>query len=57
VRSEIIRCRGRQFDPAITDRLIASALWHTLFQPPKRTASPVRVLALLGGQKGMRESA
>jgi putative nucleotidyltransferase with HDIG domain len=31
VRAEIIRCRGAQFDPAITDRLLSSALWSTLF--------------------------
>lgn len=57
VRSEIIRCRGRQFDPAIADRLIASALWHSLFQPPKRAASPVRALSLLSAQRGIRETA
>jgi putative nucleotidyltransferase with HDIG domain len=57
VRSEIIRCRGRQFDPSIADRLIASALWHTLFQPPKRTASPARALSLLGATRGIRETA
>jgi putative nucleotidyltransferase with HDIG domain len=57
VRSEIIRCRARQFDPAIADRLISSAMWHSLFQPPKRSASPVRALALLSAQKGIRETA
>ena len=31
VRAEIVRCRGTQFDPAITDRLLSSALWSTLF--------------------------
>jgi putative nucleotidyltransferase with HDIG domain len=57
VRSEIIRCRGRQFDPAIADRLIASTIWHSLFQPAKRTASPVPGLALLGSKRGVRETA
>jgi putative nucleotidyltransferase with HDIG domain len=57
VRAEIIRCRGRQFDPSITDRLIASGLWQTLFQPPKRSVSPARGLTLLGGRRGARESA
>jgi HD-GYP domain-containing protein (c-di-GMP phosphodiesterase class II) len=57
VRSEIIRCRGRQFDPSITDRLIASALWETLFRPPKRSVTPSRGLTLLGGRKAMRETA
>jgi putative nucleotidyltransferase with HDIG domain len=31
VRSEIIRCRNRQFDPAIVDRLLASPMWRLLF--------------------------
>jgi HD-GYP domain-containing protein (c-di-GMP phosphodiesterase class II) len=33
VRAEVIRCRGTQFDPGIADRLLASALWQTLFAP------------------------
>lgn len=57
VRAEIIRCRGRQFDPAITDRLIASGLWLTLFQPQKRSVTPERGLRLLGGRRGLRETA
>ena len=57
VRSEIIRCRGRQFDPAIADRLIASGIWHSLFQPAKRTASPERGIKLLSGRRSIRESA
>jgi putative nucleotidyltransferase with HDIG domain len=31
VRTEIIRCRGTQFDPDIADQLLSSALWSTLF--------------------------
>ena len=57
VRAEIIRCRGRQFDPEIADRLISSGLWLSLFQPQKRTATPDRGLKLLGGRKGIRETA
>jgi len=57
VRAEIIRCRGRQFDPAITDRLIASGLWSALFQPQKRSATPDRGLRLLGSRRGFRETA
>jgi HD-GYP domain-containing protein (c-di-GMP phosphodiesterase class II) len=57
VRAEIIRCRGRQFDPAIADRLIASGLWLSLFQPQKRTATPERGLRLLGTRKAFRETA
>lgn len=31
VRSEIVRCRGKQFDPVIADRLLSSPLWRVLF--------------------------
>jgi putative nucleotidyltransferase with HDIG domain len=57
VRSEIIRCRGRQFDPEIAERLIASSIWASLFQPAKRVASPAPALALLNRRDGVRESA
>lgn len=57
VRAEIIRCRGRQFDPSITDRLIANGLWLALFQPQKRTTTPGRGLKLLSERKGLRETA
>jgi HD-GYP domain-containing protein (c-di-GMP phosphodiesterase class II) len=33
VKAELVRCRGTQFDPVITDRLLASSLWSTLFAP------------------------
>jgi HD-GYP domain-containing protein (c-di-GMP phosphodiesterase class II) len=39
VRSEFVRCRGRQFDPAITDQILSSALWKKLFVP-EREARP-----------------
>jgi putative nucleotidyltransferase with HDIG domain len=32
VRSEIVRCRGKQFDPQISDRLLSSPLWSQLFK-------------------------
>lgn len=57
VRAEIIRCRGRQFDPAIADRLISEAVWHSLFQPPKRVSTPSRALKLIGAPQRSRESA
>jgi hypothetical protein len=46
VKAELIRCRGTQFDPAITDRLLASPLWPTLFTPTANTTSiaPLAVL-------------
>lgn len=57
VRSEVIRCRGRQFDPTMADRLIGSALWNSLFQPQKRLASPERGIRLLPTRRGVRETA
>jgi putative nucleotidyltransferase with HDIG domain len=40
VRAELIRHRGRQFDPEIADRLIASDFWRTLFPPTDRAMTP-----------------
>jgi putative nucleotidyltransferase with HDIG domain len=48
VRSELIRCRGRQFDPAITDRLLASDFWRTLFPPADRVPRTPRFMRLIG---------
>jgi putative nucleotidyltransferase with HDIG domain len=43
VRAEIVRCRGSQFDPKITDALLSSSSWASLFPPktPKRDDSVV----------------
>lgn len=47
VRAEVLRCRGTQFDPEIADKLLASALWHTLFAPTNSDAT-VAPLAVVG---------
>lgn len=39
VRAELLRCRGRQFDPQIADRLLASDFWATLFPPAHRATA------------------
>ena len=57
VRAEIIRCRGRQFDPSIADRLMGSSVWNSLFQPEKRNATPERGLKLLQSRRAVRETA
>jgi putative nucleotidyltransferase with HDIG domain len=31
VCAELVRCRGKQFDPAIADRLLTAGVWKTLF--------------------------
>jgi len=50
VRSELIRCRATQFDPSITDRLLASPLWPTLFTPTANETSiaPLTVVSSSG---------
>ena len=40
VRSELVRCRGTQFDPAITDQILSSPIWRQLF-PPAPVEIPV----------------
>jgi putative nucleotidyltransferase with HDIG domain len=41
VHAELVRCRGKQFDPEITDRLLAAGVWKTLFGVTKsRVAQP-----------------
>ena len=56
VRAEIIRCRGRQFDPHLADRLVSPTTWHAIFQPPKRSNTPRRGLAVVAG-RAARETA
>jgi len=46
VRAELLRCRGKQFDPEITDRLLAGDFWRTLFPPADRGVSRPRLLAV-----------
>ena len=46
VRAELIRCRGKQFDPQIVDRLLASPVWNKLFMP-SRAATPYGSLAIV----------
>jgi putative nucleotidyltransferase with HDIG domain len=47
VRQEIVRCRGTQFDPDITDRLLASPIWKRLFAPPTPSVGVRSNLALV----------
>jgi len=42
VRAELVKCRGSQFDPMITDRLLSSPLWSTLFAPSAPVSVPRR---------------
>jgi len=47
VRAEFIRARGKQFDPEVTDRVLAAAVWGVLFPEKQPTRSPMG-LTLLG---------
>ena len=51
VRSELIRCRGRQFDPDITDRLLASDFWRTIFPPVDRAVRTPRLMRLISSER------
>src|SRR5205085_3270418 len=42
VRSEVVRCRGTQFDPEIADKLLSSSLWLALFPPAAGRQEPIR---------------
>ena len=53
VRSELSRCRGEQFDPAIIDNLLASSEWQQLFAPAREMVGSRRLalLRVTGGQR------
>lgn len=38
VRAEVVRCRGKQFDPELTDQVLSQAIWGSLF--PKQAETP-----------------
>src|ERR1051326_9582029 len=47
--AELVRCRAPQFDPSITDPLLASPLYPTLFAP-SATAQGIPALTSVGGK-------
>lgn len=53
VRAELIRCRGRQFDPQITDRLLENDFWASVFPPVNRSVSRPSIVKLMvsGGKR------
>ena len=48
VRSELIKYRGKQFDPAICDKLLSSPMFGLLFAPNSRQATPESTNPALG---------
>lgn len=47
VRSEIVRCRGTQFDPNLTDRVVSADIWGQIFPSAETLAPDVRGLRLV----------
>lgn len=47
VRAEIVRCRGKQFDPAVADRLLSSPMWSSLFSSTASGSAPHQGLRVL----------
>ena len=43
VRAEIVRCRGAQFDPEMTDKVLSAQVWRLLF-PPATVNEPALTL-------------
>ena len=52
VRSEIVRCRGTQFDPQIVDRLLSSPAWRSILTPESTVSARFGVLAVLPRNEG-----
>ena len=46
VRAEIVRCRGTQFDPKITDKVLSAAVWRLLFAPEQDVVAAKAGLSL-----------
>lgn len=46
VRAEIVRCRGTQFDPTLTDRVLSQEIWRALF-PHAAQAMPSTELSIV----------
>jgi putative nucleotidyltransferase with HDIG domain len=58
VRSEIVRCRGTQFDPAMTDKILSAPVWRLLFAPEPQSAVARSGLTLLASDpKGLAKQA
>jgi HD-GYP domain-containing protein (c-di-GMP phosphodiesterase class II) len=52
VRQELIRCTGKQFDPAICETLLNSSDWPSLFvNVVARVGTPARHLNVVSGEK------
>jgi putative nucleotidyltransferase with HDIG domain len=52
VKAELIRCRGRQFDPTLVDKLLDRVAWEKLFGP-SRDQAQFSGLAIVAGKTGV----
>jgi hypothetical protein len=48
VRAELVKFRGKQFDPAMCDKLLASPMFGLLFAPHQRETTPEHTAPVLG---------
>lgn len=52
VRSEIVRCRGSQFDPGIADKILSAPIWKLLFAQTAAESPAVKTpLSLLASSR------
>jgi putative nucleotidyltransferase with HDIG domain len=51
VRAEIVRCRGTQFDPTMTDKILSAPVWRLLFAPEPQSAVARSGLSLVGQEE------
>ncbi len=49
VRSELVKFRGKQFDPEMCDKLLASPMFGLLFAPHQRETTPVHARPAVSG--------
>jgi hypothetical protein len=49
VRGELVRCRGRQFDPELTDQVLSVILWNKIFVPARESRPSHPNLAVITG--------
>ena len=54
VRSEIVRCRGTQFDPQMTDKILSAQVWRLIFPPASVADSATLTLVHASQREAMR---
>jgi cyclic di-GMP phosphodiesterase len=57
VRDELLKCSGRQFDPTICERLLASPAFSMVFAPGQRELTPRVSRAIQSLRRPSRQAA